>query len=75
MIIMPLIVFWGLFTFHRRVHPYSSASIFDKLEQDIVNFCADESIYTCLMGDFNARSGLLSDFITIDEEIGDLLRF
>ena len=24
------------------------------------------------MGDFNARSGLLSDFITIDEEVGDL---
>ena len=51
--------------------PYSSASIFDKIEQDIINFCADENTYTCLMGDFNARSGLLSDFITIDEEIGD----
>ena len=24
------------------------------------------------MGDFNAKSGLFSDFITIDEDIGDL---
>ena len=49
--------------------PYSSASIFDKLEQDFMIFCTDEITYTCLMGDFNARSGLLSDFITIGEDI------
>ena len=53
--------------------PYSSVSIFDKIEQDSINFCADENTYTCLVGDFNARSGLLSDFITIDEEIGDFV--
>ena len=67
-------VFLGLFTFLQRVLSsiYSSLSIFDKLEQDILKFCTDESTYTCLMGDFNARSGLFSDFITIDEDIGDL---
>ena len=51
--------------------PYSSVSIFDKLEQHIINFCANENTYTCLMGDFNAKSRLLSDFITIDDEISD----
>ena len=42
-------------------YPYSSAGIFNKLEQDIMNVCA----FTFLM------RGLLSDFITIDEDIGD----
>ena len=36
-----------------------------------MNFCTGEITYTCLMGDFNARSRLLYDFITIDEKIGD----
>ena len=35
-----------------------------------MNFCADENTYTCLMGDLNAKSGLLFDFIIIDEDIG-----
>ena len=51
--------------------PYSSVNIFDELEQKIINFCANENNHTWLMGDFNARSGLLSDFISIDEEIGE----
>ena len=62
---------FGAIYIHPEGSPDSSASIFDKLEQAIMNFCADEITYTCLMGDFNARSGLLSDFISIDEDIGD----
>lgn len=53
--------------------PYSSVSIFDKLEQDIIKYCSDDKTYTCLMGDFNASSGLLSDFIILMKKLVILL--
>ena len=46
--------FMGLYIFHQEVR--HTVNIFDKLEQDIINFCA-ENTHTCLMGDYNAKSG------------------
>ena len=53
--------------------PYSSIDLFDKLEYDILNFTSESDSHLCLLGDFNARSGTLSDFTDIDENIADSL--
>ncbi|WAR15016.1 hypothetical protein MAR_005121, partial [Mya arenaria] len=52
--------------------PYSSIEIFDQIESDIVDF-RSEGLLVCMIGDFNARSGLLSDFISVDQHISDEL--
>ena len=48
--------------------PYSSIDIFDKIEQDVINFHSD-NLKVGLFGDFNARSGLLDDFVEVDHHI------
>lgn len=53
--------------------PYSSIELFDKLEYDILNFTSESESHLCLLGDFNARSGTLSDFTDMDENIADSL--
>ena len=47
---------------------YADIEKFNKLESDILSI---KGRYTniCIMGDFNARSGLLSDFIDVDDTI------
>ncbi|WAR01333.1 hypothetical protein MAR_007891 [Mya arenaria] len=52
--------------------PYSSIEIFDQIESDIVDF-RSEGLLVCMIGDFNVRSGLLSDFISVDQHISDEL--
>ncbi|WAR17083.1 hypothetical protein MAR_031677, partial [Mya arenaria] len=49
---------------------YSSIEIFDQIESDIVDF-RSEGILVCMIGDFNARSGLLSYFISVDQHLSD----
>ncbi|WAR27434.1 hypothetical protein MAR_013138, partial [Mya arenaria] len=41
-----------------------------RIESDIVDF-RSEGFLVCMIGDFNARSGLLSDFISVDQHISD----
>jgi len=48
--------------------PYSDSEIFDNIENDILNLTVD-SQNICLMGDFNSRTGILSDFLNFDENI------
>ena len=48
--------------------PYSDSEIFDNIENDILNLTVD-SQNICLMGDFNFRTGILSDFLNFDENI------
>ena len=60
---------FGLLTFLQRVLRIALLVFLTSL--NTMNFCTGEITYTCLMGDFNARSRLLYDFITIDEKIGD----
>ncbi|WAR04838.1 hypothetical protein MAR_020207 [Mya arenaria] len=45
---------------------YSFVDIFDKLESDIIDFKA-EGYSICLLGDFNARTVHLSDFVSVDD--------
>lgn len=49
---------------------YGDIEIFDRLESDIVSFCT-ENTKICLVGDFNARTGLLSDYIDFSRIISD----
>ena len=44
---------------------YSSMQLFDNIENDILKFASDDT-QVCLLGDLNAKSGSLSDFIEFD---------
>ena len=56
--------------------PYSSHEPFDKLEFDISNFTSDSDNDFCVIVDFKAQSGMLSDFTDLDENIaGSLLNY
>jgi hypothetical protein len=53
---------------------YSSISIFDDIENNIIEL-ADHESKICLLGDFNSRSGKLNDFANFDHHISDALNF
>ena len=45
---------------------YNDISIFDQIENTIIDICSENSdTEICLLGDFNARTGLISDIIEI----------
>ena len=48
---------------------YHDDNIFDEIELDIVNFRADYNVPIILLGDFNARTGILSDILEIESNI------
>lgn len=52
---------------------YSDISIFDDLEFDLLELNQNES-QICLLGDFNARTGNLCDFVTYDDSIEQFLQ-
>ena len=47
---------------------YSNIDIYSSIENDILNLNVNDS-HICMIGDFNARCGTLSDFIHVDENI------
>ena len=49
--------------------PYSSHDAFENIEDDIINLCNNFTAPVCLVGDFNARSGTLPDFVNVDEHM------
>lgn len=53
--------------------PFSSIELFDRLEYDILNFTSGNDSYLCLLGNFNASSGILSDFTDLVGNIADSL--
>ena len=47
---------------------YHSKEVFDVIEDDLVNIKSKyDNIPICLIGDFNSRTGLLDDFISVDD--------
>ena len=50
---------------------YSSINMFDDLEEDIINFSANNIYKLCLLGDFNAHTSNYQDFICVNEHICD----
>ena len=50
---------------------YSSVSIFDTIENDIVSLNSENNYKICLFGDFNAHTSTANDFICINEHICD----
>lgn len=50
---------------------YSSMSIFDDIENDIINLNSDNKYRICLLGDFNAHTSDANDFVCINEHICD----
>ena len=51
---------------------YNSPDLFDLLRSDIYDLASKFDIPMCLIGDFNCRTGLISDFMTIESEISEL---
>lgn len=49
--------------------------VFDLLAQDLVHLKGKYDVPFCLTGDFNARTGLLDDFMVIEDVISDLTGF
>ena len=54
---------------------YYSNDLFDNIIFDLAKFrsCYGESMPILMLGDFNARTGLVSDFIEVDESDSDIL--
>ena len=51
---------------------YHHHDIFSDIAQDLITLKSDFNIPVCLIGDFNARTGLLDDFLHIENEISNL---
>ncbi|VDI07398.1 Hypothetical predicted protein, partial [Mytilus galloprovincialis] len=45
---------------------YSKIDIFDVIEADLIRHTAEKDYNVCLLGDFNARTGIKSDFTLLD---------
>ena len=48
--------------------PYAHSTMFDELENDIINVNIND-LPLCLLGDFNSRTALLPDFYEFDHEL------
>ncbi|VDI52478.1 Hypothetical predicted protein [Mytilus galloprovincialis] len=53
---------------------YSSKDAFDEIETELITL-KDQSTATALLGDFNARSGSLCDYIIPDDELSKILNY
>ena len=51
---------------------YHHHDIFSDIAQDLITLKSDFNIPVCIIGDFNARTGLLDDFLHIENEISNL---
>ncbi|CAG2187369.1 unnamed protein product [Mytilus edulis] len=60
--------------FGRPRHMYSSKDAFDEIETELITL-KDQSTATALLGDFNARSGSLCDYIIPDDELSKILNY
>ena len=62
---------FGLVYAPRADSPYADQSVFDDIEETINNIKSeDENMAVCLLGDFNARTGISPD-VSHNDEIGD----
>ena len=52
--------------------PYHQNELFDDLSQDLLTLNAQYGLPIVLIGDFNARTGLVSDFIEIDKCVAEI---
>jgi hypothetical protein len=48
---------------------YSNIDIFDVIQNDIVKYTAETRCKVCLVGDFNAHTGLKTDFTDINDYV------
>jgi len=51
---------------------YSNVEAFDEIENEMVTLLKESKMHYGLVGDFNAKTGTLKDFIVPDESIFDL---
>ncbi|CAC5406155.1 unnamed protein product [Mytilus coruscus] len=51
---------------------YSNLEAFDEIENELMSFKKVSDVHTALIGDFNAKTGILNDFVLADETLLDL---
>jgi hypothetical protein len=54
---------------------YSNSESFDEIEKELIALSKDSNMYSAIVGDFNAKTGTLNDFIITDERLLDLFNF
>ena len=52
---------------------YSNVEAFDEIENELMSFCKNSYKYVSIIGDFNAKTGNLNDYIVPDETLLDIL--
>ena len=57
-------VFFGVVYIPPEYTKYSSEDAFSELQQDYLSF-SNKSTYICLLGDFNARTAIDTDFVDL----------
>jgi hypothetical protein len=51
---------------------YSNSESFDEIEKELIPLSKDSNMHSAIVGDFNAKTGTLNDFIVPDETLLDL---
>ncbi|CAG2257605.1 unnamed protein product [Mytilus edulis] len=51
---------------------YSNLEAFDEIENELMSLKKVSDVHTALIGDFNAKTGILNDFVLADETLLDL---
>ncbi|CAC5387097.1 unnamed protein product [Mytilus coruscus] len=51
---------------------YSNLEAFDEIENELMSFKKVSDVHTALIGDFNAKTGILNDFVLADETLLNL---
>ena len=51
---------------------YSNSESFDEIEKELIALSKDSNMHSAIVGDFNAKTGTLNDFIIPDETLLDL---
>ncbi|CAG2201848.1 unnamed protein product [Mytilus edulis] len=51
---------------------YSNLEAFDEIENELMSLKKVKDVHTALIGDFNAKTGILNDFVLADETLLDL---
>ena len=62
-------ILFGLVYIPPRGSAFTSITCFEELQEDLLNFNADNKFHVCLLGDYNAHTGKGDDYVTLDSYI------
>ena len=65
-------ILFGIVYIPPRGSAFTNITCFEELQEDLLNFNADNKFYVCLLGDYNAHTGTEDDYVTLDSYICDV---